>query len=194
MPNQKALSFDDALAQVNGSTPSSGAMSFEDALSKASEPSSDSSDASKHWQAVVASAKAAIAATKAVAGSNAAQIGSKVGRMVGAVAPTLGEFAAGNVPAGLAMAGQAGRTAWAGGKAGWFTGKLLKDAAGVVSKGLDAVPLASAGNWTSALGAMQNIPPQTESLTAEVQRLMASGMSLTQAVKQVHDRLLKGAQ
>jgi hypothetical protein len=60
-----------------------------------------------------------------------------IGRITGAIGPAAGEVIAGNVPAGIALLGNAGKTAWSGGKAGWFTGKLLQRAAAPVASALE---------------------------------------------------------
>jgi hypothetical protein len=66
--------------------------------------------------------------------------GSAIGRVVGGVAPTVSELASGNIPAAAYALGTAGKTAWAGGRAGFYTAKFLRDSA---ANALDKVPYLS---------------------------------------------------
>lgn len=92
-----------------------------------------------------------------------------IGRTVGAVAPAAGEFLAGNPAAAIALATNAGKGSWAGGKAGYFTGKLAQSAAEPVAKGLRAAaPYAQGLNTLStiqgALGLHQMAEPERQDI------------------------------
>ncbi len=63
---------------------------------------------------------------------------AKAGRMIGAVAPAIGGGAKYGPVGALAGMGQAATGAWAGGKTGWFTGKLAQNIAAPVAKALAA--------------------------------------------------------
>jgi hypothetical protein len=161
------------------------------------------------WKTVVATGSAAAVPTALrVAEGVATNPGvpaaaAQIGRIVGAVGPAVGEFAAGNVPAGLAMAGQAGRSAWAGGKAGWFTGKLLQNAAAPVASALETIrpftsalgAAAGAGEATepgrtdaSIVGSSDNVVAQRAAvMKMQIQNLVDQGVPINEALRRVSD-------
>jgi hypothetical protein len=70
---------------------------------------------------------------------NVPKMGALAGRVLGGISPiAAGAYEAGPVGALAGMAASA-RGSWAGGKTGWFTGKMLQGIASPVAKGLDAV-------------------------------------------------------
>jgi hypothetical protein len=83
---------------------------------------------------------------------NVMKLGSKIGRVIGGVAPTAVAAAEGSpygVLTGLALAS---RTAWAGGKTGWFTAKLAQDLARPLSRlAAAAGPMASVASAVSGV-------------------------------------------
>lgn len=84
-----------------------------------------------------------------------AKTGSKAGRMIGAVAPTVGELAAGNPTGAIIAAANAGKTAWAGGKTGYFTGRLAQNAAAPIAKLAETIaPYAEAAAPALSTGTM----------------------------------------
>lgn len=84
----------------------------------------------------------------------APKFGASIGRVIGGVAPIVGGAMKGG--AGGAALGTAGAAhgAWAGGKTGWFTTKLLQNMATPVAKAMDkAAPFSQAlGTASGALG------------------------------------------
>jgi hypothetical protein len=134
-----------------------------------------------------------------------------IGRVVGAVAPTVGEAATGNVPAAIALAANAGKTAWTGGKAGWFTGKLAQNAAAPVASMLEkAAPYAqtlSTLGGAAGVGELaqvsepnrkdigflgigptdQKLSDQIAVQKMQVQNLVNSGLSLNDAIRRVSE-------
>lgn len=81
------------------------------------------------------------------------RMAATVGRTVGAVAPAVGALVTGNPAEAIALAANAGKSAWAGGKAGYFTGKLAQGAAGPVASALEkAAPYAQT---LSTIGVVQ---------------------------------------
>lgn len=96
------------------------------------------------------------AAAEVATNPNVPKVGAAIGRAVGAVGPTVVEAAQGSGMGALTAAALSGKTAWAGGKAGWFTSKLAQSAAGPVARALDAVaPYAqTAATLSGAQGAV----------------------------------------
>lgn len=67
------------------------------------------------------------------------------GRVIGGLAPIVGGAEAAGLPGGLLGVGAAAKGSWAGGKAGWFTGKMLQNMAAPVATGLQRLePVAHA--------------------------------------------------
>lgn len=99
---------------------------------------------------------------------NVPRIGASIGRTVGGIAPAVaGASEAGPVGfmAGLAAAS---RGAWAGGKTGWFSGKLLQNLSAPAAKALSAIePYAPGMSAISSEGGTLdsiNMPNQIASL------------------------------
>lgn len=81
------------------------------------------------------------------------RVAAAVGRVAGGIAPIVGGASAGGPVGALAGVGAAAKGSWAGGKAGYFTGKLAQQVASPVARGLEAVaPYAQA---LSSLGGIQ---------------------------------------
>lgn len=67
------------------------------------------------------------------------------GRVIGGLAPIVGGAQAAGLPGGLLGVGASAKGSWAGGKAGWFTGKMLQNMAAPVANGLQRLePVAHA--------------------------------------------------
>lgn len=65
---------------------------------------------------------------------NVAKHGAAIGRAVGGVAPIVGGAIEGGPIGALVGVGASAKGAWAGGKTGWFTGKLAQNVSGHVLK------------------------------------------------------------
>lgn len=78
---------------------------------------------------------------------------ASIGRMIGGVAPAIGgAYEAGPI-GGLAGLAAAAKGAWAGGKTGWFTGKLMQNMAAPVASGLEKIsPLLGKASGAQGLG------------------------------------------
>lgn len=87
---------------------------------------------------------------------NVPKAAASVGRVLGGAAPAVGGIASGNPVAAVNGVLGASQGAWAGGKTGWFTGKLAQDMARPVAAALEkAAPYAQALSTASgAQGAL----------------------------------------
>lgn len=112
---------------------------------------------------------AAKAATAFVENPNVPKIAAKVGRIVGGVAPVVTGAVEGGTVGALVGISTASKGAWAGGKTGWFTGKLLqKVTAPMASVLTKAAPYAQAlttvGGVQSGLDLMQILEPNRKDI------------------------------
>lgn len=83
------------------------------------------------------------------------QVAAKVGRVVGGLAPAVTGIVEGSPMGTMAGLAASGKTAWAGGKTGYFTGKAMQGAAAPVASVLEKVaPYAQA---LSTLGGAQGV-------------------------------------
>lgn len=81
------------------------------------------------------------------------QTAATIGRVTGAIAPMVAGGYEYGLPGFMSGAVGAAKGSWAGGKTGYFTGKLIQKAALPVAKGLEAIaPAASALSGASGVG------------------------------------------
>lgn len=78
------------------------------------------------------------AAEELATNPNIAKTGAAIGRVIGGVAPIVGGAYEGGPIGALAGLAAASKGAWAGGKTGWFSGKLVQELAPSVAKGIEA--------------------------------------------------------
>lgn len=91
------------------------------------------------------------------------QVASKIGRVAGGVVPSIVAASEGSPMATIAALAAAGKTSWAGGKMGYFTGKAAQAAAEPVAKTLRAVApyaqaLSTIGGAQGALDLAKMVP------------------------------------
>lgn len=67
------------------------------------------------------------------------RVGATAGRIIGGIAPIAGGAYEGGPVGALAGLAASARGSWAGGKTGWFTGKLLQNVAAPVASGLQKI-------------------------------------------------------
>jgi hypothetical protein len=110
----------------------------------AKEPTRPGSNAALGLAAVGAAVPALQAAAVEVATNpNVPKIAAKVGRVVGGIAPIVAGAQTGGPVGALVGITASSKGAWAGGKTGWFTGKLAQNVAAPAAKALErAVPYA----------------------------------------------------
>lgn len=78
---------------------------------------------------------------------------ASIGRITGAIAPAIAGGIEGGPVGGAAGLMAAAKGSWLGGKTGYFTGKLIQNAAIPVAKGLEAIaPVASALSGAAGVG------------------------------------------
>lgn len=76
------------------------------------------------------------ASTELATNPSVPKVAASIGRFAGAVGPTVAAMAEGSPVGTLAAIGASGKTAWAGGKAGWFTGRLMQNASAPIANAL----------------------------------------------------------
>lgn len=136
---------------------------------------------------------------------NVAPMGAKIGRAVGAVT---------SLPGGLSGFGDVQKGAYAGGKSGWFTGKLLQDVAEPVAKGLEAAkPYAQAASTLSGaqgaldlaqmaepkrqdigvmgMGTQSNASDQAAVMKSQIANLVKTGTPVGEATRTVYNAWAK---
>lgn len=79
------------------------------------------------------------AAMELATNPNVPKVAAKIGRVVGGVAPAVTGLVEGSPIATMAGLAASGKTAWAGGKTGYYTGKAAQGAAGPVAKALEVL-------------------------------------------------------
>lgn len=99
---------------------------------------------------------AARGAMEAATNPNVPKAAAAIGRVAGGVAPIIGGASAGGPVGALAGVGATAKGSWAGGKAGYFTGKLAQGLASPVAGALEKVaPYAQTlGTLSGAQGAL----------------------------------------
>lgn len=100
---------------------------------------------------------AARVAAEIATNPNVPRLAASAGRAMGAIAPIVGGTAEGGPLGGLIGVGAAAKGAWAGGKAGWFTGKLAQNVAAPVANGLEAI-----APYASAFAAMSGVQGEAD--------------------------------
>lgn len=115
--------------------------------------------ASKAASVIGQSAAATVPVVKAGAeelatNPNVPRIAAQIGRSAGGIAPVVGGLVEGGPIGGLVGMAAAAKGAWAGGKTGWFTGKLAQQLAAPIAKAANAIePYAGPLSALSAEGA-----------------------------------------
>lgn len=143
------------------------------------------------------------------------RVASQVGRVVGGLAPVVaGAQSYGPAGGAVGLAGAAGG-AWAGGRTGWFTGKLLQSVAAPVAKALETIAPFAQGLSTisgaQAVSALAQIadPKRTDVgvagigatntsvsdratiMQSQMEGLMAHGMPRSDAARTVYNAWAK---
>lgn len=144
---------DAEISSALGAIPASNAGQVPTAKTWTAEPGTKSGLAmAAAGQGIPAAADAALGFATS---PTAAKTAGAIGRVVGGVAPTVSALAAGQPMAALAAAAMSGKTSWAGGKAGYYTGKAAQQASGPVAGALQqAAPYSQA---LSTLGGAQGV-------------------------------------
>ena len=116
--------------------------------------------------------------------------GAAIGRVIGGLAPVVGGTLEGGPIGALAGVAAASKGAWAGGKTGWFTGKMLQDLSGPIAKvAAKAAPYAQAVNTVSGLQSLLDLAQMADPNRTDI-GLMGIGYGDTRAPGDVHPALL----
>lgn len=83
------------------------------------------------------------------------QVASKIGRVAGGIVPTVIAALDGSPYGAMAALAASGKTSWAGGNGGYFTGKAIQNASEPIAKGLRSV--APYSQALSTLGGAQGV-------------------------------------
>ncbi len=120
------------------------------------------------------------------------RIGSKIGRVVGGIAPIVGGYSKGGL--GGAAIGMAGSStgAWAGGKTGWFTAKMLQNLAEPAANALNALaPYAQAINTVSGAQGVLDLAQMADATRKDIATLGVSlGETRSDEDKAAHPALI----
>lgn len=91
-------------------------------------------------QATAAAAPTAVRAVEELATNPAVpKLAATAGRVIGGISAPVTGAVYGGVPGAVVGAAEASKAAWAGGKTGWFTGKLAQELASPVARAADAL-------------------------------------------------------
>ncbi len=132
------------------------------------------------------------AATDFATNPAVAKMGSKVGRIVGGIAPIVGGYEKAGLPgAAIGVAGSSSG-AWAGGKTGWFTAKMLQNLAEPAANALNALaPYAQAINTVSGAQGVLDLAQMADSTRKDIATLGVSlGETRTDEDKAAHPALI----
>lgn len=220
MPNPKATSLSDALQAVTSDVGESPSMSLEDALRQLASESAQSKPKPSDSGALVMAGAQAIAPTVTNAVSDFAtnpavpQMAAKAGRVMGGIAPIVAGAQTGGVPGALAGVAASAKGAWAGGRTGYFTGKLMQGVSEPVAKVLEALSpyIQTLSTLSGAQGIndlAQMAEPNREDIGVlgiggrgsaadraavmqeQIKNLMAQGLTLGEASRQVYNAWVK---
>ncbi len=124
---------------------------------------------------------------------NVARTAAKIGRVVGGLTPPIAGAVEGGPIGALAGVAAASKGAWAGGKTGWFTGKMLQDLSAPVANAMKT--LAPYAQTISTLSGTQGVLDLAQMADATRKDIGTLGVSLsdpprTQAERDAHPALI----
>lgn len=135
---------------------------------------------------------AATAATEFATSPTVAKTGAAIGRVIGGVAPVVGGAMEGGPVGALVGVAASSKGAWAGGKTGWFTSKMLQGLSAPVANALETLaPYAQAISTVSGAQGVLDLAQMADSTRKDIGTLgMSFEPARTQADRDAHPALI----